>query len=390
MSIIFGEIKKIWSIKMVVIVTVICTLFYVLFMHFHIKHFPNGHPFTELYDFSSELTEKYGPTLEKNEFESFMNTHEMLIAEADTYIKNDPIFARVGVYSYEDYINLHKKSDFTQAENNAIWQLLGKENDFIEFKIQAFDSIKESYNGAPAVYEHSISDLDSSIEKKRLREILESEQYLSIMHYQVIENTFAYITLFGILAVLSIVVFISPLLVSDTMSGVYLLQYTSKRGRKVLQSQLIATLISAFLLLSLETTIATMIYSLNGTHVFWNNGMNSFLGFFDFWFDVNFGQYVIFNAAMVYIISMGAALFAFVLSKLSRNYISLILKLIPMFVAMVFLCNKIFDSSFTMQNSLYRMTGIIAIEPIACCIVLLAGVLLYLLISRRESKIGIL
>jgi uncharacterized phage infection (PIP) family protein YhgE len=46
MRIVINEMKKIWNVRMFLIIVLICLLFYLLFMSFHIKFFPNGHPAT--------------------------------------------------------------------------------------------------------------------------------------------------------------------------------------------------------------------------------------------------------------------------------------------------------------------------------------------------------
>jgi hypothetical protein len=97
-------------------------------------------------------------------------------------------------------------------------------------------------------------------------------------------------------------------------------------------------LLSAFLLTTLLLSVFGAIYGKNGTWVFFDSGLTSFLNGFIFWFNVTYGQYVLLYAGLLYMLCLGAAALAFVLSRFSRNLITLILKLIPLFAALVFFC----------------------------------------------------
>ena len=393
MRIILGELKKIWSLQMVIIVTVLSALFYLMFMEFYITYFPNGHPQTELFDFSVELTKKYGTTLEQAEFDEFISARKALVSEAEMYIKEITAFAESGIFSFEDYSELAKKvyesNEATEEENEVYWILLSEDCNFVGFRLQELDNIADFYDNAAVSYQTQILHSDNAREAKRLSEILESGQYTSIMPENVISNANIYGRWLAILTVLSMLVFLSPLLTGDMMRGVNLLQYSSKHGRKILSSQLAATMISAFLLVTIELVIFGAIYRLTGTQVFLKNGMNSFIGFYDFWFDMTYKQYLFSNLGMIYMCALSAALLAFVLSKVSRDYISLTLKLIPLFVLFIFLCTGSIDYNFTMTNPLYRMTGIIGVEPMVCGTVIILGISFCLLVIIREKKVDI-
>ena len=63
MRIVLYEMKKIWNIKLLLVIALLCALFYSIFMEFSIKYFPNGHPATEEIAYSIEMAQRYGPTL---------------------------------------------------------------------------------------------------------------------------------------------------------------------------------------------------------------------------------------------------------------------------------------------------------------------------------------
>jgi hypothetical protein len=387
MRIVLYEMKKIWNVKLLLVVALLCALFYSIFMEFSITNFPNGHSKTEEIEYSIEMTQRYGPTLEADEYSEFITkTREELISEAKTYIKNMPIFAEAGIYTYEDYEKIHEKSNQSALETDAIWTLLGEECNFVRFKLQAIGYIVERfYNYQKYTLERLASEAKSEKELARIMEIRETEEYRNIMDGWVFDNTVTYTIYLAILAVLAVLVLVSPLIVTDRARNVHLLQYTAKHGRRILKQQLIAVILSAFLLTTTLILAFGTIYSSNGTWPFWNNGLTSFLNLKvdAFWFDITYGQYIIVYMVLLYILCLGAAAIAFVLSRFSQNLITLILKLIPAFAVFVAICSYVFSATFSLKK-------IIGIEPIVCGFVLLAGLAVSLYIVRREKKVDVI
>ncbi len=393
MRIVFFEMKKIWNIKLLLIVALICALFYLMFMEFEITYFPNGHSPTEEVAYSIQLTKEYGPTLEEAEHSEFMlKTHAELIYEAENYIQNMPVFAEAGIYTYEDYEKVHEKEDQTDLESDAIWTLLREECDFVRFKLQALDSIENGYTRLEKGSEYLLPASASEKEIARLLQIQETGEYRNIMDGWVFGNTVTYTVYLAILAVLAVLVFVSPLIVTDRARKVHLLQYTVKHGRSILNKQLIAVLLSAFLLTTALILIFGAIYSTNGTWPFWNNGLTSFLNFqvTFFWFDITYGQYIVLYIALLYILCLGAAAIAFLLSRFSQNLITLILKLIPVFAMLGALGYSVFNETYSNNNPLYVKTGITGIEPMICGFVLMAGLAVSFYIVRRERKVDVI
>lgn len=181
--------------------------------------------------------------------------------------------------------------------------------------------------------ERLASEATSKKELARIKEIRETEEYRNIMDGNVFDNTVKYTKY---LAILSVLVFISPLIVTDRFRKVHLLQYTAKHGRRILKQQLIAIILSAFLLTTALILVFGAIYSSNGTWPLWNNGLTSFLNlrFSAFWFDITYGQYILVYIVLLYMLCMGTAAVAFMLSRFSQNPITLLLKLIPAFAVL--------------------------------------------------------
>lgn len=393
MRIILYEMKKIWNIKLLLIIALVCTLFYLIFMDFCIRVFPNGHSQTEEVDYSMQMTKLYGATLEADEFSNFMETQNELILEVESYIKANPAFSEVGIYSYADYEKVYANQSKTEAEEKAIRTLFGEKYNFVKFKLQALDNIKESYCKYPEyTLKYFISEAKSEKSIARLNAIKKTEEYRNIMSGWVFENTVTYTVYLAILAILAVLIFVSPLIVTDRTNNIHLLQYSAKQGRRILRKELIAVILSAFLLTTALILVFGGIYSTNGTFQFWNNGLTSFLNITPafFWFDISYGQYIVNYIVLLYILCLGTAAIAFLLSRLSQNLITLILKLIPAFAILAALVFSIFSNTYSASNPLNIRTDIIGIEPIVCGLLLIVGLALSLYIVQREKKVDVI
>lgn len=395
MRIILNEIKKIWNIKLLLVATIIGTLFYMIFMMDFIEVFKKNHSSIEVAEYAMKMTQNYGAMITDEELFDFMKKEkETLISEAEGYINTFPIFSEVGIYNFEDYEKVHYKNEQTERENEAIWTLLGEEGNFVRFKLQALDWIEEQYYNYPEyMLERILNSQDTpKRELVRLQEIKEKEEYRNIMDGYSFDNTVRYLIYLAILTILIVLVLVSPLIANDRSINIHLLQYSSKNGRRILFQQFISIIISAFMVTTLCVLIFGAIYTINGTFVFWNNGLTSFLNLnVDFfWFDLSYGQYIIIYIILLYSLSIGAASIAFVVSRFSQNLIAVIMKLIPIFSVLGFTSFAVFFNTFSNVNFFYRFAGIPWLEPIACGLILLAGLIPSIYILHREKEIDVL
>lgn len=385
--------KKIWNTKILLIIALICALYYLLFMEFSISNFPNGHSATEEVGYSMEMTRKFGNTIEPKELSEFVSSaRKDLIEESEGYIRNDPIFANAKIYSYSDYAKLKEKTDLTNEESSVIMQLFGENCNYVGARLQAINTAEERYhNYTEYTISNLISENSGKKELARITMVQETKEYRNIMDGWAFENTTDYAVHLAILSVLSVLVLVSPLIVTDRTGNLHLLQYTSKQGRSILKNQFTAVILSAFLLTTLLLLIFGAVYSTNSTFVFWNNGLTSFLNFADiFWFNLTYGQYIIIYVVLLYTLCIGASAIAFVLSRFSQNIIALILKLIPIFALLGVLCSDVFSHTFSNDNKLYMITGIIGIEPVVCIIVSAVLLAASFFIVNREKNIDVI
>jgi hypothetical protein len=400
LRIVLGEMKKIWDIRLLLIIALVCAMFYSIFMSFGIEHFRTNHSGVESFDYARELTLQYGKTVTADEMDAFLEKSRAdLKSQEAAYIESDPVFADMGIHSVADYEALEDKENRTEKEETFLWAaFLSEKYDYISFKFQALADMEDWYTNfadrRAKLLTTQVAEY-SKAAKARIAQIIGDREYLAIMNSAARDNTNDYLLQLAILTLLATLILISPLVVSDRSSGVFLLQYCSKQGRVLLLKQYCAMLASAFLLTTALIVIFGLIYTRNGTFVFRNNGMDSFFSSFDagMWFRMTYGGWILRCCAMIYALSLGAASIAFVFSRFSRNFVTMIMKLLPFLVVLVLYCTQTFNYAFGIRDKssqIAAIQGIPGYEAILSILILIAGAALAVRITKREQRIDIL
>lgn len=353
-----------------------------------------NYPQTSDIEYAEELTRRYGNSVTDEQFADFVKTErEPLITEAENYIQTMPIFANAGIYSYADFEAVWEKNSQTQEESDAKWTLLGEKCERLGFKLRTLQHFEVNFDRTPQYIDAdspSIWDTFNEHERERLREIVQNNEHHAILTYWIYKITQDYTAYFSILLMLSVLMLVSPLVTSDHHDGLHYLQYSSKTGRKIMYSQLTAVLLSAFVLATLMILIFGGIYSQNGTALFWNASVNSAFnpGMYSV-FPLTYGQWLTAMTILMYALALGAAALTFILSRYSRNLITLIMKLIPVFTALLFLCIVVFNGLFEMGNLLYKVKHIAGTEAYVCGIVGILGLAAALFVAKREKRVDV-
>ncbi|GHU43471.1 hypothetical protein FACS1894111_09120 [Clostridia bacterium] len=410
MKIIWNEMKKIWNLKNIIMIILLSTMCYIVFLQFHIKHYPNGHPQAETLALSTMLTEKYGSTIEPDEFNEFLQMREELVKAADQAIVENSDLAKREIKNYaelQEYENRLSDENATWEDREELQKIMnefynlpadtgsgvtefysdsekkkyGSDTPKLAYMLPAFDNIVEKYeNGAT----HLLQSEAPAIYHKRWNDMINTGEWRSPICWEVIENTTQYAqNLVALLMLLSLLCF-APLLTSDRVRKIHLLQYTAKQGRKIIGKQLLAVLISSILLTTTLFLVFGGIYAQNDTQLFWNNYVSSFNGMMTS-IPLTFGQYVIVICIMMYLMGIAVSVVAFLLSRFAANYIVLLAGLIPTFVVSVMLCDKLF---FNPLNGFKN--GIALFDPMVCGIILLVVVVVGVGVLVRERRIDIL
>lgn len=178
-----------------------------------------------------------------------------------------------------------------------------------------------------------------------------------------------------LVSLLTVSLLTSPLLVQERLARMRQEQWPTRTGRGVLRYQLAAVLtVSAAVPVLLLAVFGTWYCMAWRTDVFWDAVAYSAGGSPIPWFTFTYGQYLLMLAAAAIGLSVTAGGLMFFLARFSGNYIAMLLKALPMFLALAYLSEKTLSDMLYFRNYLSDATGLPGTEPLTL-LLLLAGML---------------
>ena len=165
---------------------------------------------------------------------------------------------------------------------------------------------------------------------RREAELASAEMAHSLLPSSVKHSTQEYGKDLAVWCVLSIVLLLSPTLVRDRLRRTRAMQWTSRRGRKVLNVQMGATLLSGVLLTLINYAVYLGPFLSTGALQFWDCPLVTVWLTSNPWFDWTYGQYVLVLLGLTLVLALAASGFTVVLSQFSSSYVAMLLKGIPL------------------------------------------------------------
>lgn len=402
------ELKKIWKPLMLLPLALITIFFWWFRLEFNIEFFPNGTPNKQLFEYEKEWINTYGTTLEPDEAEEIRSMLRELYDEATEYMQGEELFKQYNLNTYEEYINFYDEfmdyydvetateeeekqySDLEEMRNYIVWN---NAND-VHWRIQAVELVlmdydyyteygndvfkswfDEDYQSGGTAYEYAVDQFMD-----------DDQTWSNIMNNELPSTTSEYAGYLLDLILLSIILLVGPFLVGDRISRMRAMQWSSRTGRNITFIQLSTVMFCAFLVTTVYLIVFGTIFATNDIGEFWNCRMFSFIGGIPCWSNFTYGTWCIILAAMCYLISFGVAGIMFFLSCFCENYISMLLKAVPLYIVLYILCGQIFPHAFYFVNSLYLIFKIPYIELIVALLIFMVGVFLAFAACHRQQK----
>lgn len=454
MKIFIHEIKKILRPVPLFILAVFTVLFGYMFIESNINYLTTYHETSDQVSLAADLIELCGTTWEANEVDNAVTAlTARYISEFEGEIRTNPLFIAADVTDYASYQALQTKF--------AYMHLFPSEEDKKEMTAQHFRDIEEEkqrlisgetiycdadepfdpemdytltaeerelgwinitsaiklrmINGFVGEYERiTLYDdeypegkflpevfvlTESAAVQTKIMEIYESGAIKNILPGWAMYNVNGIYFLLALMVLAAVTFLLAPVITKDNMSGITALQYSSKKGRKTLGVQLAAMLFTAFVVAGIISATVFGILIGRVWHSFLGSGLNSFSDIYGFnLFPGNFGQYFLIVAGLILAMSLAAAMFIFLLSKLCKNYISLILGLVPMTGALIFISYILFKAPFALTNSyssmgidapLFFFTNIPYSEVYAIGLLAAIGIAGSMLLLKKQKRVEI-
>jgi hypothetical protein len=250
------------------------------------------------------------------------------------------------------------------------------------------------YENYAAVLENidTQSWVDDANEKARIMELAGGEELMNIMPpYGFLPATGEVFLYLAVMILLTNCILFAPVITRDNMSGMRALQYSSKAGRKTLNAQLCAMLAAAAVIAVIEIALTFAVFLQGTWGSFLDAGVHSFFNPYSYsWFSGTFGQWLLCCALLILVVSLAATFFVFILSKVSKNYISLLLGLVPVAAVLVLICVLLFTQPFLItvesHNGLYQYLPIPFIEAYVGGLLLLASATGTVILLKRQKR----
>jgi hypothetical protein len=241
-----------------------------------------------------------------------------------------------------------------------------------------------------------------------LTEVLDGREYEGLLHgciFWGVTDLFRHVTVILLMASL---ILHSPLVTTDRVRNMRCLQFHTRLGRRVVVRQFTATLFSAVILTTIVLAAVGAYLASIGAFAYLGEGITSHRVHFGpgsiaaGFTPITFGSYILVLAGLCYGFSIGAAAIGFILSRFSRNMISLAIKTLPVFIAMAFLHSFLlpdrwnwlmldrFTAPLTLWNHLYIRTGFAYLDVIIILALAGVAVLAAAVVARRDKGVELL
>ncbi|MBS4201653.1 hypothetical protein KHA93_18790 [Bacillus sp. FJAT-49732] len=377
MQILLLEIRKILNWKILLVLAFVNLILYYFLIDFNIKHFPNGRPALDSYRIGAEMVKNYGPEMDESEKANFRKKYEEEVRKADEFFQSREDFKKVGVQSYEEFENMDRSNEVQMKLREKV--IFGEEVDLF-WELQERERLLEFHQDQEMIINNEINRADS-IGQKHLITLKRTGQFdlypeVSLMNFKDI------ITNIAIAVLISVVLVISPIFLSDRTRNLVDLQYTSKIGRSIFMRKLAAGLISAFIVMTGLLAIYLSIYSLNNPSIFFEVPLNSFIGGGS-WYNLTFFQYILLSTLAIYVLGFLLTLVSMGISNIVPSFIALIGIQVPIILALL-----IFGIRYLL-NLIISMWLPIWLVP--ACYIALIGIVIgsVVFIWNREKKLDI-
>lgn len=350
MDLLKWELRKIWHPGIVTAIVLLGAVYYWMFPQFYIEYFCNGPNAEAQFALASEWVEKYGPTMEPEER---MELDGQLAKEIDAFsqqIAGIPEAAAAGLTSYEQFYAFH--SDYLKCVYEA-GGMADMETEYLRSRVyggtnwsiidqlrstmEAYDE-REEYNARSIALRREEGQPSAMIQREM--ELASSPQTYALLPYPVRESTNQYTMDLAVWCILSVVLLLSPTLVRDRLRRLRPMQWASRKGRRILNVQMGAALLSALLLTLVNLTVYAVPFLMQEPLRFADCGLGGLWLWGTPWFDWTYGTYLLVLTAMLLMLSLGAGALTVFLSQYSGNYVSMLLKALPLFLVVGVFCGR--------------------------------------------------
>lgn len=351
MRLFWQEMRKIWRPGILAALVVLGVLFYFLRPKFWIELISDA----QCFDYSLMLVEQYGPMLTAEVRPELDPMYKEIKENFNREVQKIPEAAAAGVTDLESYQAADRAGALYELDAklfSELWRLYMTVNDFgviiglYDGRMDGTFSMKDSPHLASYTPQAQARIIE--LEETTLR-----TKSVSFMNHSTPQYTADWGRYLAVWTVLSVILLLSPTLVRDRLHRTQTMQWASLRGRKVVRTQVAAVLVSALLLAAVNLALYFIPFAQQGSLPLWNCPIDCGNGGTP-WFDWTYGQFILMLIAMNFSFALVAGGLAVFLSQFSANYVPMLLKTTPLFLAVgLVIANWMLSDPFYLRKSRY-------------------------------------
>ena len=398
MRLLAWELRKIWRPGILAAILLLGAVYYWMFPEFYIEYFCNGPASRAQFQLASEWVEKYGPTLEPEERAELDGQLTEEIAAFNVQITAISETTAAGLTDYEAFSKFREDYYSGTAASGGeadmdmeylLSRVYGGTNWYIieelQYTMELYDT-QEEHNALVISGRKAEGQPEAMI--LREEQLAEPERAHGLLSLSVKRSTQEYGKDLAVWCVLSIVLLLCPTLVRDRLRRTRAMQWTSRRGRSILTTQMTAALCSALVLTAVNLVVYAIPFLAQEPLRFRHCGLGGIWEWGSPWFDWTYGTYLVVLAGLILALSLAAAGLTVFLSRYSGSYIAMLLKALPLFVAVgAVLGSWLLDQPFCFrriwENGPWMPKGM---EAAVAAGLLAVSILLCVLTCRRQRK----
>ncbi|MBU5625496.1 hypothetical protein KQI82_00920 [Oscillibacter sp. MSJ-2] len=341
MELLKWELRKIWQGGILAAIALLGALYYFLFPSFYIKYFCNGPASQAQFDLSAAWVERFGPTIEQSELPQIRAQLAEEIALFGTRAAAIPAAVEAGLTGYDAFLSFQNAyyeavrvgNGQADMDTERLNYLIMENTNY--YTITALEEFLQSYDGRAEPSRQDLLDIGyTDVMIRRLSALAQPDLRSGYLPSGMMDSTNEYAKGLAVWAVLSTVLLLSPTLVRDQLRRTRAMQWTSRRGRRILTAQMGAAGLSALALWAVSMTLYALPFLSKGPLVFRDCRLYSLWDGSAPWFNWTYGTYLLALMGLIFAISLTTAALTVFLSQYSANYVSMLLKSLPLFVVL--------------------------------------------------------
>ncbi len=327
MRIILKECKKVFDIKIIIILAVFTALFYIGFMEITI--YPAGGQFTDSqYDvpFRAELIKEWGVNLSKKDWSKVEKKRQELKAEFEKLIVDNKLLKENNISTFDEFNQ--KKNELSDKKSNS-----KKEKELME----EIDNLTFE-NSATSKILFNLQALDKMETKKEHM----TKDYVSLLHEGVIYMWNQDVLKLCLLLLICFFVLIVYYQVKERLSGGIPIFVSTHTGRRIFKIQFLASLISCTIVGLIQILLYLFTWYMKGLSIFWD--CESWCPTQVFWNSTwKYGTYIILELFVIIVFLLATVSLIYTIARFVPNYVVGIAVSIPVCIVLRKVLIHIFD-----------------------------------------------